>query len=126
MNYTEEQFKTLAPFEDNFRTALEGNWSRRISIPDQRRIKATYEAATDTRVPYNVGCASCVVRILRQAGRLWFEDKNAREGTKSGDQVGTKSQAAEQPQPENGEATAKKATAKKTPAKAKKVAKTEN
>ena len=121
MNYTEEQFKTLAPFEDNFRTALEGNWSRRISIPDQRRIKATYEAATDTRVPYNVGCASCVVRILRQAGRLWFADKEAREGTKSGDQVGTKSPAAKV-----GDSTVKKATAKKTPAKAKKVAKTEN
>lgn len=79
MNYTEEQFQALAPYEDNFRTAVEGHWTRRISVDGQKLIRSIYQEATGEKAPFNVGCAVCVVTILRRAGRLWFQDKEERE-----------------------------------------------
>ena len=78
MNYTDEQFAALAPFEDNFRTAIGGEWSRRIRTPDQLRIKEIYEAATKSRIPFNQGCGTCLLNLLKRAGRLFFQDKDAR------------------------------------------------
>ena len=79
MNYTDEQFAALAPFEDNFRTAIGGEWTRRIRTPDQLRIKEIYEAATKSRIPFNQGCGTCLLNLLKRAGRLFFQDKNERE-----------------------------------------------
>ena len=87
MNYTEDQFAALAPFEDNFRTAIGGEWTRRIRTPDQLRIKEIYEAATKSRIPFNQGCGTCLLNLLKRAGRLFFQDKEKRD-------------AATQPEPE--------------------------
>ena len=78
MNYTDEQFAALAPFEDNFRTAIGGEWSRHIRTPDQLRIKEIYEAATKSRIPFNQGCGTCLLNLLKRAGRLFFQDKTER------------------------------------------------
>ena len=77
MNYTNEQFAELSKFEDNFRTALStpSGWTRRIAIPDQRRIKAIYTEATGERIPYTIGCGHCVLNLLKKAGKLYFVDK---------------------------------------------------
>ena len=79
MNYTDEQFAALAPFEDNFRTAIGGEWTRRIRTADQLRIKEIYEAATKSRIPFNQGCGTCLLNLLKRAGRLYFADKTERE-----------------------------------------------
>lgn len=79
MNYTDEQFNALAPFEDNFRTAVEGDWTRRVAIGDQHKIKDIYEAATKSRIPFNQGCGSCLLTLLKRAGRMYFVDKKERE-----------------------------------------------
>ena len=81
MNYTDEQFAALAPFEDNFRTAIDGEWTRRIRTPDQLRIKDIYEAATKSRIPFNQGCGTCLLNLLKRAGRLFFQDKEKRENS---------------------------------------------
>lgn len=78
MNYTDEQFAALAPFEDNFRTAIDGEWTRRVRTPDQLRIKEIYEAATRSRIPFNQGCGTCLLNLLKRAGRLFFQDKTER------------------------------------------------
>lgn len=75
MNYTKEQFQALAPYADNFRTAIEGEWSRRIPVDGQKLIRKTYEDATKTRIPFNSGCQLCLLNLLKRAGRLWFADK---------------------------------------------------
>lgn len=110
MNYTDEQFAALAPFEDNFRTAIDGEWTRRIRTADQQTIKTIYEAATKSRIPFNQGCGTCLLNLLKRAGRLYFADKAEKAqpeqvGTKSEAQVGTKPEApdnalAKQAQPE--------------------------
>ena len=81
MNYNDTQFAELARFEDNFRTATSTptGWTRRIAIPDQRRIKAIYTEATGERVPYNIGCGNCRLSLLKKAGKLYFADKEERE-----------------------------------------------
>ena len=81
MTYTNEQFAELSKFEDNFRTATSTptGWTRRIAIPDQRRIKAIYTEATGERVPYNIGCGNCLLSLLKKAGKLYFADKEERE-----------------------------------------------
>ena len=81
MNYTDEQFAALAPFEDNFRTAIDGEWTRRVRTPDQLRIKEIYEAATRSRIPFNQGCGTCLLNLLKRAGRLYFADKAERENS---------------------------------------------
>jgi hypothetical protein len=100
MNYTDEQFAALAPFEDNFRTAIGGEWTRRIRTPDQLRIKEIYEAATKSRIPFNQGCGTCLLNLLRRAGRLYFADKKGRE-VKQAQPEPTASPATKPETPEN-------------------------
>lgn len=78
MNYTDAQFNALVPYEDNFRTAVEGDWTRRVPLAGQQLIRSTYESATKTRIPFNAGCASCLINLLKRAGRLWFADQKER------------------------------------------------
>lgn len=83
MNYTDKQFDALVPYEDNFRTAVEGEWTRRIPVEGQTLIRKIYEDATATRVPFNAGCANCLINLLRRAGRLYFADKKDRDANKT-------------------------------------------
>lgn len=79
MNYTDTQFAALQPYEGNFRTAIEADWSRPIPRNAKRVIRETYEAATGSRVPFRDGCMSCALSLLRRAGKLYFADKEMRE-----------------------------------------------
>ena len=87
MNYTQEQFQALAPYADNFRTAIEGEWSRRIPVDGQKLIRKTYEDATKTRIPFNSGCQLCLLNLLKRAGRLWFADKKEIEAAQAAPKI---------------------------------------
>lgn len=97
MNYTDAQFNALIPFEDNFRTAVEGEWTRRVPADAQTLIRKTYEDASGTRIPYNSGCQTCLINLLKRAGRLYFADKKEREASKIA--PATSVRAAQQPAP---------------------------
>ena len=136
MNYNETQFAELSRFEDNFRTALStpSGWTRRISIPDQRRIKAIYTEATGERIPYTIGCGHCVLNLLKKAGKLYFVDKEMREAqakaataspereAKAAAEVKAEKAVESAQKPRK---TSAKKESEKTPAKTKKAAKTE-
>ena len=126
MNYNDTQFAELARFEDNFRTATSTptGWTRRIAIPDQRRIRAIYTEATGERVPYNIGCGNCLLSLLKKAGKLWLADKEAREAIANQPQPEPEFDAAP-PTPAKPRKTSAKKASDKTPAKTKKAAKTE-
>jgi len=87
MNYTQEQFQALAPYADNFRTAIEGEWSRRIPVDGQKLIRKTYEDATKTRIPFNSGCQLCLLNLLKRAGRLWYADKKEIEASQAAPKI---------------------------------------
>lgn len=119
MRYTDEQFNALAPFEDNFRTAAEGDWTRRVATNDQHKIKDIYEAATKTRIPFNQGCGSCLITLLKRAGRMYFADKKEREMARAA-KAAPAAKVAETPQPEKAPETAPKPATTDAKPKAKK------
>lgn len=122
MNYNDTQFAELSRFEENFRTATSTptGWTRRIAIPDQRRIKAIYTEATGERVPYNIGCGNCLLSLLKKAGKLYFADKEAREKVPEPAFDPAPVEAAPKPRK-----TSAKKDGEKTPVKKTKAAKTE-
>ena len=121
MNYTDEQFAALAPFEDNFRTAIDGEWTRRVRTPDQLRIKEIYEAATRSRIPFNQGCGTCLLNLLKRAGRLYFADKT--EKTQPETPASQKTPAEAPKTPQISPSRAKKGNGAKTSSKGRKSAK---
>lgn len=80
MIYTEEQFQALAPFEGYFRTASRSGYAGYVGFKNAERIdRIIREAGLSTsNVRTNYACASCVLRILRVAGKAYFQDKEAR------------------------------------------------
>lgn len=108
MNYTDEQFAEISKYEDNFRTAMEGNWSRNITLPELKRLRSIYEEAAKTRFPLNVACGTCRLRLLKQAGKLYFADKEERIAAANAAEAAAKTAEAAKPK----KATAKKKTAK--------------
>lgn len=80
MNYTDEQFQTLAPFEGYFRTATRSGYAGYVGFRNAEKIdKIIREAGLyKSGARTNYACAACVLRILRIAGKAWFEDQEAR------------------------------------------------
>lgn len=119
MNYTEEQFQALAPFEGYFRTATRSGYAGYVGFRNAERIdKIIHEAGLSTsNVRTNYSCAACVLRILRIAGKAYFEDKEARiAAANDAEAAQATSEAASAP------STAKPDTNTKKPAKAAKTA----
>lgn len=115
MNYSDEQFAELSKYEDNFRTAISGNWARNIPVPELKRIRAIYEAAAKLHIPFNAGCGTCRLNLLKRAGKLYFADKEARIAAAN-------DKAAAEATKEAAE-TAKQSATGETPAKPKKASK---
>lgn len=74
---TIEQFNQLAPYEQNFRTAIYGKWSR---YPGRHGLQLMEEiwrgiSYPGFRLDYN--CNTCVMNILTDVGKLWLAMKVA-------------------------------------------------
>ena len=102
---TDEQFNTLSRWEDNFRTATTSKWARhpgRSAMDTIRRIHKELDPSPMPRL--QTFCQACVVRELREVGKLYFAEKEAREATRKAEE-----QHAVEPTP----APKKKSTKKK-------------
>lgn len=75
MNYTKEQFDALAPYEGNFGTAIRSKWSPYPGAEALRLIHRIFTSATGDRRRLNSACSVCVLHLLRDAGKLYFADK---------------------------------------------------
>ena len=82
MIYTDEQFQALAAYEERFRIAIEQRYARNPGREALRVIHAHYCAATGANSPLYTNCASCIMGLLTNAGRLYFADKAEREKPK--------------------------------------------
>lgn len=80
MIFTEEQFQALAPFEGYFRTATRSGYAGYVGFRNAEKIdKIIREAGLyKSGARTNYACASCVLRILRVAGKAYFQDKEER------------------------------------------------
>ena len=132
MNYTKEQFETLSQWEENFRTARDGNWARNPGRSALAVINEALNSATGVKHRLNAWCQQCILNLLQKAGKLYFEDKAEMEAA-------AKAAVPECPVPEpefdpapptpakpkKMSTTAKKTAEKKTSASKSKAAKTE-
>lgn len=118
MKYTDEQFNILSQYEENLRTATNSNWARNPGRTALGQINDILNAATGVNHRINTWCQQCILTLLRNAGKLYFEDKAEREAKKA---VETSPQTA--PQLATADAKPK---AKKTPTKSEKAVKTDN
>ena len=111
MNFSDKTFEALAPFERYFKTATEADW---CPNPGRAALDRMADALTEKdgrRTAVNHACGSCILRVVKRTGYLWFEDKAARAAEAAHDAQ----DAHEAPQPSKTPAKKKTAsTAKKT------------
>lgn len=75
---TDEQFNTLSQWEDNFRTAIRSKWARHPGQSAMHTIHRIYSDLSKTNQRLNTGCQSCVLKLLTDAGKLYFAEKEKR------------------------------------------------
>lgn len=79
MHYTDDQFKALAPYAEEFRRAIESNYCKAPRSEELKAIRAAYVAASGRKsYPSNFGCTACVIGLMKDAGRLYFADCDER------------------------------------------------
>lgn len=113
MNFSDKTFEALAPFERYFKTATEADW---CPNPGRAALDAMAEALTEKdgrRTAVNHACGSCILRVVKRTGYLWFEDKAQRAAEGAHDAQ----DAHEAPQPSKTPAKKKTATSAKKTAK---------
>ena len=76
---TDEQFNILAQFEHNFETALKANYSRYPGREGVDLIFRTYRDITGSRININRSCSVCILNLVKNAGKLYFAEKERRE-----------------------------------------------
>lgn len=93
MKFTNEQMAKLSEWESNMRSAVRSGWARGIGSHATQEMASIYESATGRKHPVNVGCGPCILDLLQRVGRLYFEQKEAKEagmdngGSGAGSQV---------------------------------------
>ncbi len=75
MTFTEEQIKTLSTWESNFHTAINADWARNPGTSGLRVIYDIYTKVTGDKRPFNDNCSHCIVSLLRDCGKIYFQDK---------------------------------------------------
>lgn len=78
MIFTDEQFKELSEFEDNFVTAIHASYTRYIPKAKLERIAAIYEDVRGVRRTVDYCCSQCVIRLLSTVGNMYFADQQER------------------------------------------------
>ena len=74
MTFTTEQLKALSAWEENFRTAVKAKWARNPGRTALRTIYDIYTSATGDRRRFSDNCSTCILNLLTDCGKLYFED----------------------------------------------------
>lgn len=74
MRFTEEQLNTLSAWEDNFRTAVQAQWARNPGKSGLRVIYDIYTSVTGDQRRFNDNCNHCILSLLQDCGRIYFQD----------------------------------------------------
>lgn len=106
MEMTDEQFAALAPWEDNYKSAIEAKYTRYPGAEAINTMFNIYRALTNTRVNINRSCSVCLLHLVQKVGRLYFAEKERRAQLAA--------EAAKQAEPEPKPDKAKKTTRKRT------------
>lgn len=83
MHYSDENFELLKEYEPYFQTAVRSDWARGISLTMLTSLRRIFEETTGKPYPMRGSCGTCQLHLLKDAGTLWFQDKEAREALAS-------------------------------------------
>ena len=81
---TKEHVKILSAYEQHFETAVKSSWSRYPGAVALQEIHRIMQDVTGTKIPLNSNCQSCVLKLLQDCGRLYFQAKSAKAVELSG------------------------------------------
>lgn len=79
MNFTDKTFEALAPFERHFRTACDSDWCQNPGRAALDLMARSLEEIDHRPTAINHACGSCILRVVKRVGYLWFADKAERE-----------------------------------------------
>lgn len=82
MKLTETDMKWLSQFETNMGTAVRSNWASPISDTNLAKMSEIFNRVYGTERRVKMSCASCVLELLTDMGRLYFAQKEAQEAPK--------------------------------------------
>lgn len=71
----DQQFDRLAPYEPYFKTALNSSYPRSPGRRALTEIHAVLRELDPLQPALNSTCGTCILRILKKAGRLYFDRK---------------------------------------------------
>lgn len=74
MTFTTDQLETLSQWEENFRTAVRARWARNPGRSGLRVIYDIYTSATGDNRRFSDNCSTCILSLLTDCGRLYFQD----------------------------------------------------
>lgn len=74
MTFTTDQLETLSQWEENFRTAVRARWARNPGRLGLRVIYDIYTAATGDQRRFSDNCNHCILSLLTDCGRIYFQD----------------------------------------------------
>ena len=78
MILNDEQLNILSNWEQNFETAVRAQWCLNPGTTALQTIVSIWNAATGEGRRLNPGCSTCVFNLLKDAGRLYFDEKQKR------------------------------------------------
>ena len=81
---TKEQINILSAYEQHFETAVKSSWSRYPGVVALQEIHRIMQDVTGAKIPLNTNCQSCVLKLLQDCGRLYFQAKGAKAVELSG------------------------------------------
>lgn len=105
----DSQFERLAAYEKYMKTAIDSSYPRSPGPRGLREIHAVLREVDPQTPTLNTTCGTCILRLLKKAGRLYFDRKAADEKERAEAVAATLEAAAPKPAP--------KPAPKKTPAK---------
>ena len=73
----DNQLARLTAYEQYFATALRSNYPRSPGPRALREIHAVLREVDPTTPVLNTTCGTCILRVLKKAGRLYFDRKEA-------------------------------------------------
>lgn len=73
MKMTAEDLKWLSSFENNFKTAINSNYSRNILGSQLRKMVEIYELEIGKKYSLCYHCSSSVVGFLKDLGKIYFD-----------------------------------------------------
>ena len=79
---TKEQFKILAQYEPNMRTAKYSQYCRMLKTNELKEIDAIVKEVTGNGGNTNLNCQSCVYELMLNAANLYFPAKEEMEKKK--------------------------------------------